>query len=231
MIQIESLTYRYPDGTRALDEFSLTVHPNQRVGVVGANGAGKSTLLLHLNGTLRSNGNVSIGGIPIEKKNLKTIRQMVGMVFQNPDDQLFSPTVFDDVGFGPRNMGLEEKEVETRVLDSLEKVGLSGIENKSPYHLSLGQKKLVSIATVLSMGVSILALDEPTSNLDPRGRKKLIRLLQHVGGTQMIATHDLDFVKDCCDHLVLLHKGRKTAEGTPSRILEDHDLLQRNDLE
>jgi cobalt transport protein ATP-binding subunit len=230
MIQIASLSYRYPDGTQALDGVSLTIYPDQKVGVVGANGAGKSTLLLHLNGTLGENGRVFVDGVPVEKKNLKTIRQKVGLVFQNPDDQLFSPTVFDDVGFGPRNMGLTEEEVRVRVMDSLEKVGLAGIERKSPYHLSLGQKKLVGIASVLSMGVPVLALDEPTGSLDPKGRSQLIRLLGRVGGTQVIATHDLDFAKHFCDRIILLNHGRKEAEGDPSRILDDLDLLKRHDL-
>lgn len=230
MIQIESLTFYYPDGTLALDQVSLHFPAGKKTAVLGPNGAGKSTLLYHLNGTLRGNGHIRIDGQAVVKSGLKAVRRQVGMVFQNPDDQLFCPTVFEDVAFGPRNMGLPEKEVTDRVLKSLRLVGLASVAGKSAFHLSFGQKKLVSIATVLSMDPRVLVLDEPTGNLDPKGRKNLIRLLQEMGGTQIIATHDFGLVEELCDTVILLNAGKKIAEGDPRILLRDQDLLRENDL-
>lgn len=228
--EITDLSFTYPDGTPGLDGVSLSIHEGERVALIGENGAGKSTLLLHLNGILRGNGHVEVFRKRVDKKHLKTIRQQVGLVFQNPDDQLFSPTVFDDVAFGPRNLDLAEDEVERRVTDSLEAVGLTHVAASSAYHLSLGQKKRVAIATVLSMNAELLVIDEPTSNLDPKGRKRIINLLKKLPVTQIIATHDLDCVTKLCNRVVLLARGRKVAEGAPDVILEDAHLLESHGL-
>jgi cobalt/nickel transport system ATP-binding protein len=231
VIQVDALSFTYPDGRLALDGISLTVHDGERIGLIGANGAGKSTLLLHLNGILPCNGRVRVLGMKVERPNLKAVRQSVGLVFQNPDDQLFCPTVGDDVAFGPRQLRLPEEEVAARVRDSLAAVGLSGFEGRSAFHMSVGEKKRVAIATVLSMKPKVLALDEPTSNLDPRSRKELIRLLRRLGGTQVIASHDLDLVRTLCDRVVLLSKGKAVAEGEPGKILADAALLEAHGLE
>jgi cobalt/nickel transport system ATP-binding protein len=229
-IEIDNLSFTYPDGTRALDGLSLRIEEGRRVALLGPNGAGKSTLLLHLNGVHRGNGNVRIFGEPITDRNLRRIRQRVGLVFQNPDDQLFCPTVRDDVAFGPRNLGLPEPEVERRVEASLRAVGAPDVGGKSPFHLSIGQRKRAAIATVLAMDAAILVLDEPTSNLDPRGRREIARLLKGLGGTQIVATHDLDLARDLCDRVVVLHAGRVAAEGPPEGLLADEALLERYDL-
>ncbi len=174
IIDVEDLPYRYPDGTAALRGVSLAVTPGQCVGVIGPNGAGKSTLLLHLNGILRGGGSVRIGGLEVTKKNLPEVRRRVGLIFQNSDDQLFMPTVFDDVAFGPLNMGLDEVEVRRRVAQALEAVGKAGFEERAPYHLSGGEKRAGAIATVLAMEPQVLVMDEPASSLDHRRRRSLI---------------------------------------------------------
>ena len=230
IVQIENLSFSYPDGTPALQGVSLDILQDQKVALIGPNGAGKSTLLLHLNGIFSCNGNVRVLGMTLEKKNLKSIRQKVGLVFQNPDDQLFCPTVFDDIAFGARNLGLSEELVVQRVRDSLASVGLAGFEQHSAFHLSLGEKKRVSIATVLAMDSQILALDEPTSNLDPRGKKDIIKLLRKIGGTQIIVTHDLSLVRNLCDRTVVLSKGKKVADGATEEILNDQVFLESHGL-
>jgi len=224
-IQIESLRFSYPDGTVALDDLCLEVAEGEKVAVLGANGAGKSTLLLHLNGILRGGGSVRVCGLQMSRATAKTIRRMVGVVFQNPDDQLFCPTVGDDVAFGPRNLNLPEEEVGRRVAESLAAVGMSGSEERSAFHLSFGQKKRVAIATALAMQPRIMALDEPTSNLDPRGRREIAALLRRLGRTQVIVTHDLELVGRLCDRAVVLAEGRKAADGPIARILADERLL------
>jgi cobalt/nickel transport system ATP-binding protein len=233
-VEIRSLCFSYPDGTSALEEVSVEVEAGERVALIGANGAGKSTLLLHLNGIYLPNGQrpgeVHILGVMAEKKNLKAIRQKVGLVFQDPDDQLFCPTVFDDVAFGPRNLLLPEEKVHQRVQDSLESVGLSGLAHRNSFHLSYGQKRRAAIATVLSMNVEILALDEPTSNLDPKGRKGLIDLLRKLDLTQIVVTHDFDLVHRLCHRAILMSEGRIVAEGSPAEILENQALLEAHGL-
>jgi cobalt/nickel transport system ATP-binding protein len=169
LIKIENLSFGYPDGQQALTDINLGIYRGDSVAIVGPNGAGKSTLVLHFNGILRSNGHVKLLGKPIDDNNLKWVRSRVGVVFQNPDDQLFSPTVFDDVAFGPMNMGYSQAEVEQAVKMALGLVGMSGFEKRSPHHLSVGEKKRIAMATVLSMSPEVLVIDEPTSNLDPRG--------------------------------------------------------------
>lgn len=223
VIKVKDLEYTYPDGTQALRGIDLTVYKYESVGLIGPNGAGKSTLLLHLSGILKGRGEVDVLG----SKNLEEVRGKIGLVFQNPDDQLFSPTVFDDVAFGPFNMGLKEDEVKKRVGLALNDVGMSGFEERCPHHLSFGEKKRVCIATVLSMQPEILVLDEPSSNLDPRARRELIKLLQSLKITKIIATHDLDLVSILCNRVIFLNNGKKVAEGNSvEKILQDKDLLQ-----
>ena len=230
VVQIKKLSFSYPDGTAALEDVSLDIFRDEKVALLGPNGAGKSTLLLHFNGMFSSNGNVRIMGMKPEKKNLKTIRQKVGLVFQNPDDQLFCPTVFDDVAFGARNLGLSEELVTERVEQALGAVGLVGFEQHSAFHLSFGEKKRLSVATILAMDSEILVLDEPTSNLDPRGKKNIIQLLQRIGGTQIIVTHDLDLARDLCERTIVLSKGRKAADGPTKDVLDDRALLESHGL-
>jgi len=227
VIEINHLSYNYPDGTPALRDIDLEVHQQEAVAILGPNGAGKSTLLYHLNGTLMGEGRVAILGLPVERKNLKEIRSKVGLVFQSPEDQLFCPTVFDDVAFGPLNMGLEEKEVRHRVERALEMMGMEGFEGRSAHHLSEGEKKRVALATVLSMDSEILALDEPTDNLDPAGSRTLIERIQLVHQTKVIVTHHLPVAVDLCERAVLLHGGRKVEDLPTQELLKDRNLLER----
>ena len=230
VVQIKKLSFSYPDGTAALEDVSLDIFRDEKVALLGPNGAGKSTLLLHFNGMFSSNGNVRILGIKLEKKNVKSIRQKMGLVFQNPDDQLFCPTVFDDVAFGARNLGLSEDLVAQRVEQALGAVGLDGFEQHSAFHLSFGEKKRLSIATILAMDSEILVLDEPTSNLDPRGKKDITKLLREIGGTQIIVTHDLSLVRDLCERVIVLSKGRKVADGPTGEVLGDRGFLESHGL-
>ena len=230
IIRIENLSFCYPDGQQALTDINLTIYQGETVALIGPNGAGKSTLLLHLNGVLRSNGLVKVFGKQVDDKNLKDIRSKVGLLFQNPDDQLFSPTVFDDVAFGPINLGLSETEVRQSVARALDWIGMSGYEQRSPHHLSLGEKKRIAIATVLSMNPKILAVDEPTSNLDPRSKWSLISLLQKMSMTKIIATHDLELVKAVCQRAIVLDHGQVIADGMTEHILADMSLLRAHGL-
>jgi len=229
-VRAEGIEYAYPDGTRALDGVSFDICGGERVAFVGANGAGKSTLLLTLNGILRCDGLVSIHGVTVQEKNMKDIRRMVGIVFENPDDQLFCPTVLDDVMFGPLNMGLSRKDSAAKAQKALADVGLCGLGGKSPFHLSHGQKKRVAMATTLSMDCQVLALDEPTSGLDPKGGKEMIKLMGSLGGTLIVATHDFGLVRDLCSRVIILSNGKKAAEGTPSAMLSDSALLEEHGL-
>jgi len=230
VIEIENLSFAYPDGRQALKNITLTVYRGETVAVVGPNGAGKSTLLLHLNGVLRGNSTVKILGLTVEEKNLKPIRQKVGLVFQEPDDQLFSATVFEDVAFGPINLGYSEAEVKRCVIQALEWVGMSGSEQRSSHHLSVGEKKRIAIATILSMAPELLVIDEPTSNLDPRGKWSLMELLQRLPMTKVIATHDLELVKILCQRTVVIDEGVIVADGETEVILSDIPLLQAHGL-
>jgi len=227
VIQIEHLSYNYPDGTPALRDIHLEVSPHESVAILGPNGAGKSTLIYHLNGTLMGDGKVIILGIPVEKDNLKEVRRKVGLVFQSPEDQLFCPTVFDDVAFGPLNMGLDEEEVRRRVQKALEMMGLRGFEGRSAHHLSEGEKKRVALATVLSMDSEILVLDEPTDNLDPAGSRMLIERIHSIPQTKIIVTHHLPVAFDLCERAVLLHEGRKIEDLSMEELLKDRALLER----
>ncbi len=235
-IEVDNLSFHYPDGRRALDAVSLNIAPSEKVALVGPNGAGKSTLMLHLNGILRSpagsNGSIWVGGLPLNDQNLGAIRAMVGLVFQNPDDQLFSPRVDQDVAFGPLHMGLPEDEVQARVENALAAVKMSSYADRMSYHLSLGEKKRIAIATVLSMNPRILVLDEPSAGLDPRARRDLIHLLNDLGDqTMLIATHDMRLVRDLCSRTVVLDGGRVVADGHTQAILYDHALMEQHGLE
>jgi len=230
-IEIKGLTYSYPDGTQALKEVSFTVYRGECLGIIGPNGAGKSTLLLHLNGVLRGNGEVKVFGMPVNGRSLPLIRQKVGLVFQDPDDQLFMPTVFDDVAFGPISMGLTKEQVLEKVAWALVSVGMVGVEQRSGHHLSFGEKKRVSIATVLAMDPEVLVLDEPTSNLDPRARRRLIGLLRSLSLTKVIATHDIGLVIELCERCLILDGGRVVACGATCDLLEDRALLEAHGLE
>jgi len=208
IITVSDMDYSYPDGHQALYDISLRVSHGEKLGLVGHNGAGKSTLLLLLNGILRGQGAVTVDDHVLSDDTVRHIRALVGLVFQDPDDQLFSPTVFDDVAFGPLNMGLGEDRVRERVAWALEQVRMSDFADRMPHHLSLGEKKQIAIATVLSMKPEILALDEPSAGLDPEARDNLIGLLKSLPQTMIIASHDLDLVETLCDRAIILGKGR-----------------------
>ena len=229
-IEIADLSFAYPDGQQALSNISLAIPVGQSVAVIGPNGAGKSTLLLHFNGILRGNGLVRVLGVGVEGKNLKWLRSRVGLVFQDPDDQLFSPTVFDDVAFGPINMSSTEEEVRQRVAGALAAVGLVGYEQRSPHHLSIGEKKRVAMATVLSMSPEILVIDEPSSNLDPRAKWSLVELLKGLPMTKVICSHDLEIVPALCQRIIILDGGRIVADGPTWHLLSNVELLREHGL-
>ena len=231
-IAVNSLGYSYPDGTRALDGVSLEIGHGESIAVVGANGAGKSTLLLQLNGVLApTEGTVNIGGTPVVKGTLNEIRRAVGMVFQDPDDQLFMPTVAEDVGFGPANLGLPPGDVAARVDAALARVGGAHLRERAPYHLSGGEKRIVAIATVLAMEPNILVMDEPSSGLDPRARRRLIALLASFAHTRIVATHDLDLAADLCERTIVLSGGVIVTDGPTAQVFADDALLDAAGLE
>lgn len=229
-VEFKDLTFHYPDGHLALRGATLTICQGEKVALVGPNGAGKSTLLLHLNGIHVGEGQVSIDGLPVAQPNLPRIRAKVGLVFQSPDDQLFSPTVFDDVAFGPIYQGLSSDEVESRVTYALEAVGMPGYRQRSPHHLSMGEKKRIAIATVLSMHPSVLVLDEPTAGLDPRARRSLIELLRTLPQTMLVASHDLEMVRELLPRTVVMDNGEIVVDGPTEQILFDEDILYRHGL-
>lgn len=231
IIEIESLSFSYPDGSQILNDINLSISRGCCLGIIGPNGAGKTTLLLHLNGILRGKGRIHVCGFDMNDKNVKEIRKRVGLIFQDPDDQLFNPTVYDDVAFGPLNMYFPREEIPIRVTDSLKSVGMEGYETRSPQHLSFGEKKKISFATILSLLPEITVMDEPTSNLDPKSRRELINLIRCLPGTKIIATHDLELVLALCDRIVLLNDGKIIADGNPLDILSQEELLDRNRLE
>jgi len=230
-LELRNLTFSYPDGRKVLHDVTLVINEGEKVALVGPNGAGKSTLLLHLNGILKGEGVVTVGGIEVGDGNLGRVRGQVGLVFQQPDDQLFSPTVFEDVAFGPLHMNLDEEEVHRRVTWALSQVGMDGFEDRLSHHLSVGEKKRIAIATVLAMRPAILALDEPTGELDPRSRRGLIRLLRELPQTMLVATHDMRLVEELLQRTVILDAGRVVADGPTPQILRDGALLHRHGLE
>ena len=231
VVRVENLHFSYPDGHVALRGVSINLCPGDKVALVGPNGAGKSTLLLHLNGILGGQGVVEVGGMPLRRDNLPVIRAMVGVVFQNPDDQLFSPTVFEDVAFGPLHMGLPEAEVLARVDAALEAVRMSAYRDRLSHHLSVGEKKRIAIATVLSMEPKILILDEPSAGLDPRARRTLINLLRDLPITMLVSTHDMKLVQELFPRTIVMDDGRIVADGRTAEILENETLLNKHGLE
>ena len=230
-IEIDHLSYTYPDGHRALQDISLHIQPCEKVALVGPNGAGKSTLILHLNGILRGQGNLRVCGLEVKEPNLGKIRAMVGLVFQSPEDQLFSPTVYDDVAFGPLYQGLPPEEVQRRVEQALVAVHMTDYAKRVSHHLSLGEKKRIAIATVLSMQPEVLVLDEPTSGLDPRARRALINLLQELPLTMLASTHDMLLVSELFPRMVIMDEGRIVADGETNILMNDEALLEAHGLE
>ncbi len=231
-ISVEDVHFSYPDGHKVLKGLSCTIKKGEKVALIGPNGAGKSTFMSHLNGvSMATEGRVVIDGIPVEKANLPQVRRKVGIVFQDPDDQLFCPTVFDDVAFGPLNLGLSKDEVGQRVDEALALVGLTGFEERSSFHLSFGERKRLALATVLSYQPEILVFDEPSTNMDPLNRRKLIEWLQSTDKTILLCTHDLDIALDVCDRCLLLTDGTIVADGPASEVLYDRHLLEDNNLE
>ena len=231
-VEIVNLHYAYPDGHSALSAVHLHLHPGEKVALVGPNGAGKSTLLLHLNGILsHQTGDLRICGLDVNAKNLGRVRAMVGLVFQSPDDQLFSPTVFDDVAFGPIYQGLKPAQVDERVHAALSQVHMEEYARRVSHHLSVGEKKRIALATVLAMQPEVLALDEPSAGLDPRARRTLIHLLSEMPQTMLVATHDLPMVRELFTRTVVMDQGRVVADGPTAQILRDAALLEAHGLE
>ncbi len=231
-VDVEHLHSRYPDGPVVLEDITLHISAGERVALVGPNGAGKSTLMLHLNGILRAEaGEIRLCGMILEDSTLRAIRRAVGLVFQNPDDQLFSPTVFDDVAFGPIYQGCPPEEIQLRVRDALAAVHMETYIHRISHHLSVGEKKRIAIATVLSMNPEILILDEPTSGLDPQSRRNFIRLLSELPQTMLVATHDLALVREICPRTLILDSGRIVADGSTRKILANRKLLAAHGLQ
>jgi cobalt/nickel transport system ATP-binding protein len=230
-IEVANLEFAYPDGRRALRGVNLSVAAGQKMALVGPNGAGKSTLMLHLNGILRGEGTVCVAGHEIDTGNLGLVRAAVGLVFQNPDDQLFSPTVFDDVAFGPLHMGLSDQDVLERVESALSAVDMSSYAQRMSHHLSIGEKKRIAIATVLAMQPEILVLDEPTAGLDPRARRNLVALLGRLDMTMLVSTHDMAMVAELLPWTAIMDRGLIVAEGPTEELLADVGLLESHGLE
>jgi len=231
-VELEHLHYTYPDGYEALRGVDLRIEAGEKVALVGPNGAGKSTLLLHLNGINQpAHGSVRIDGVAVDRASLRRVRAAVGLVFQDPDDQLFNPTVFDDVAFGPLHMGIDHDEIHTRVERALAAVGMVGVERRIPSHLSIGQRKRVALATVLSMDPSVLVFDEPSAGLDPRGRRQLIGLLRGLTQTVIVATHDMRLVAEVLPRTIVMDEGLVVADGPTDDLLADAALLDAHGLE
>lgn len=230
-IEIKNFSYKYPDGTVALNDISLNIEQGQKVVLIGPNGAGKSTLMLAMAGFAEGRGEIIVNGLKVEKKNIAKIRSCLGCCFENPDDQLFMPTLFDDVAFGPLNMGFDSQLVKVRVAQALWTVGLEAMAEKAPHHLSAGQKRAAAIATVLSMSPQIIALDEPDGSLDPRNREKLVTLLKSLSQTLIITTCNMKFAAAIGDRAVLMDKGCIIADGPAKEIMFDSKLMTEYGLE
>jgi cobalt transport protein ATP-binding subunit len=229
---VRRLAYAYPDGTQALFGVDLRIDPGERVAVLGPNGAGKTTLVMHLNGVLQAGaGDISVAGLPVAKQHLKEIRRRVGVVFQDPDDQLFMPTVAEDVAFGPANFGVTGPALETAVADALSAVGMADFRDRSPLHLSFGQRRRVAVATVLACDPEIMVLDEPSANLEPVARRELAEVLLSLDRTMLMVTHDLPYALQLCPRSILIDGGVIVADGPTEKILADPDLLARHRLE
>jgi cobalt/nickel transport system ATP-binding protein len=232
VIEARDVWFAYPGGSAALQGISFRITHGEAVGIIGCNGAGKSTLLLHLNGYLTpTRGEVRLGDVLLTPQTVASARRAVGLVFQDPDDQLFMPTVFEDVAFGPLNLGLSEAEVESSVTAALERVGMAHLRDRPPHKLSAGEKRAVAIAGVLAMSPDVLVMDEPTTNLDPRARRRLIGLLHGFAHTRMIATHDLELVVELCPRVLVLDAGRIVADGPTLTLLNDEALMLAHGLE
>jgi cobalt/nickel transport system ATP-binding protein len=232
ILDVRGLAYAYPDGHQALYGVDLHVHEGERVALLGPNGAGKTTLVLHLNGILIAGaGSVAVSGLPVSKGTVQEVRRRVGVVFQDPDDQLFMPTVRDDVAFGPRNLGLGGAALEDRVMTALDKVGMAAFAERPPHHLSFGQRRRVAVATVLAMEPEVLVLDEPSSNLDPASRRELADILRSLDVTVLMVTHDLPYAFELCPRSVVLSDGVIVADGSTYDVLTDEALMARNRLE
>ena len=231
ILQFDEVRYRYPTGAQALDGVTFAVAPGERVALAGPNGAGKSTLVLAMAGFLRAGGTIRVAGHRLTPGSARDVRRHLGLVFQDADDQLFMPRLADDVAFGPATMGLEPGEVDARVREALAAVGLDGFGDRVPYHLSVGEKRRAALATVLAMQPQILVLDEPSSDLDPRGRRRLIDLLSHLEATLLVVTHDLDLAVETCERTVVMDAGRVVADGPTAEVLADADLAAAHGLE
>ncbi|RPI78405.1 MAG: ABC transporter ATP-binding protein [Chloroflexi bacterium] len=231
LLVIDRVSFNYPDGHKALDDISFCVAPGEKVALVGPNGAGKSTLMLLLNGLLSGQGRIKIGGLNVTRENMPAIRARTGLVFQNPDDQLFSPTVYEDVAFGPLHMGFTEEEIYHKVHHALHLVGMSKYAERLSHHLSVGEKKRIAIATVLSMDPDILVLDEPTAGLDPRARRSLINLLRELPITMLVSTHDMLLVPELFNRLIVLDEGRLVADGAVMDLVKDEGFMEDHGLE
>lgn len=232
VLDLEGVAYAYPGGHQALFGVDLHVHRGERVALLGPNGAGKTTLVLHLNGILTpGRGSVTVSGLPVTDGNLLEVRRRVGIVFQDPDDQLFMPTVRDDVAFGPANLGLRGEALETRVGEALSAVGVADLADRAPHHLSFGQRRRVAIATVLAMNPEVLVLDEPSSNLDPTSRRELAEILRSIDVTILMVTHDLPYAVELCERAVVLSGGTLVADGPTRDVLADSSFMARHRLE
>jgi cobalt/nickel transport system ATP-binding protein len=230
-IEVEGLSFSYPDGHSALREVSLSIQPCEKVALVGPNGAGKSTLMLHLNGILSGQGSIKVCGMELGPQTLRRVRAQVGLVFQNPDDQLFSPSVFDDVAYGPIYQGLPAAQVEQRVQSALAAVRMGDYARRVSHHLSTGEKKRIAIATVLSMQPEVLVLDEPTAGLDPRARRSLINLLHELPITMLVSSHDLLMVRELFPRMIVMDEGRIVADGATQELMNDAAFLEAHGLE
>lgn len=231
MLEIKNLNYSYPDGKEALKDINIKIDNNETIAIVGANGAGKSTLIKTIVGIfLTTQGDIIVDGEKVTKKTLSSIRKKVGVVFQNPDDQLFMNKVYDDIAFGPRNYNFTEEEVKEKVENVMKNLDIEKLSERSPNNLSGGEKRKVAIATVLSMEPSIILFDEPTSFLDAKGKRMLIETLKNINTTKIIATHDLDMVKDICERVIVLKEGKIMADGNPKEIFSDIDFIEKCEL-
>lgn len=230
-VEIENFSYKYHDGTCALNDISLTVEHGEKMLLIGPNGAGKSTLLLAMSGFAKGTGKVAVNGIEVTKKNLRKVRRTIGSCLENPDDQLFMPTLFEDVAFGPLNMGLESNQVKICVETALRTVGLEKMAHKAPHHLSAGQKRAAAIATILSMSPRIITFDEPDGSLDPANRKNLEKLLIDLPQTLVVATCNMNFAYKIADRVALVNNGKIIAQGKPSEIMLDIELMESHGLE
>lgn len=231
MVKLENVNVTYPDGTAAVKNVNLHLSPGEHTALIGANGAGKSSLLLAMTGVLPPGGRVEIDGIALHPGTVNEIRSRMGMVFQNPDDQLFLPTIYDDIAFGPRNQGLDEESIRFRVEDRLKLLGISHLRDRTPLKLSGGEKRMAAMATVLAMKPSVMLFDEPTAFLDPKARRKLIEVLKQLPHTMLIATHDLTFAAQVCPRCIVLHQGEIFADGPSDQVLYDDALMEAAGVE